>query len=154
MPTDEASVGPPERVRIVTPPTAPGAEGEELPFRMAVIGDFTGAEDETPMAERKLRNVDNKNFDDIMGSMNLNTSFSVRNALSGAPGEEIPVDLKFNSIKSFRPEEVAKQVPQVNDLVEFRKKLVELRSRIVREPKLAKDLNAAISDALSKVGKG
>lgn len=154
MPTDEASVGPPERVRIVTPPTAPGAEGEELPFRMAVIGDFTGTEDETPMAERKLRNVDNKNFDDIMGSMNLNTRFSVRNALSGASGEEIPVDLKFDSIKSFRPEEVAKQVPQVNDLVEFRKKLVELRSRIVREPKLAKDLNAAISDALSKVGKG
>ena len=147
MAKDEASVAPKEMVNIKLPAPA-GQQGEELPLRLAIIGDFTGKDDETPVAERKLRDINTKNFNDIMGSMDVSTSFSVPNAISGVEGEEIPIDLKFNGIKSFHPEEVAAQVPQVKELMDLRDKLIELRSEAVRNPKKLKELN----EVLGKLG--
>lgn len=148
MAKDEASVAPKEMVNIKLPDPAGGGQGEELPFRMAIVGDFTGKEDSTPVAERKLRDINKKNFSNIMASMDISTSFSVANKVSGREGEEIPVDLKFDGIKSFRPESVAKQVPQIKELVDFRAKLIELRAEAVRDPKKLKELN----EVLSKLG--
>ncbi len=148
MPKDESSVAPKEMVNIRLPAPSPGAEGEELPLRLAVIGDFTGEKDDTAVAKRKLRNINQKNFNEIMASMNIKTSFSVKNKVGGREDEEIPVDLKIDSMKSFRPEQIAKQVPQVRDLVEFRKKLIDLRAEAVRDPDKLKELN----DVLARLG--
>jgi type VI secretion system protein ImpB len=145
---DEASVAPKEMVNIRLPAPADGAEGEELPFRLAIVGDFTGKEDTTPVSQRKLRNINQKNFNDIMASMEINASYSVKNTISGREGEEIPIDLKIEGMKSFRPDEVAKQVPQIRELVEFRKKLINLRAEAVRNPEKLKELN----DVLSRLG--
>jgi len=130
MPKDESSVAPKEMVNIRLPAPSPGAEGEELPLRLAVIGDFTGEKDDTPVAKRKLRNINQKNFNEIMSSMNIKTSFSVKNKVGGREDEEIPVDLKVDSMKSFRPEQVAKQVPQVRDLVDKLKELNDVLARL------------------------
>ena len=148
MPKDEASIAPKEMVNIKLPAPAGGGEGEELPFRQAIVGDFTGKEDATPVAERKLRDINAKNFNDVMASMDLQTSFSVKNVAGGNPEEEIPIDLKFSNMKSFRPEKVAQQVPQIKQLVDFRKRLIELRGEAVRDPKKLKEFN----EVLSKLG--
>lgn len=154
MAFDGASVGKPERVVIKTPPPAPGAEGEELPLRLAVVGDFTGKEDDTKLADRKVRSVNKKNFSDIMASMDISTTFTVKNTLSGGEGEELPVNLKIDNIKDFRPEEVAQQVPQIRQLVEFRKELVDLLVKVGQNPDLAKKLTEAIKKVSGKVGQG
>jgi type VI secretion system protein ImpB len=140
MAKDEASHAPKEMVNIRLPSPEPGAQGEELPFRMAVVGDFKGKSDETPIAERDMFSVNPKNFDEVMGSMDLNINITVPNKIGGKEDEEIPVDLKFSEIKSFRPEEVAKQVPQIKDLVDLRKKLIELRSLAAKDPQALKEL--------------
>lgn len=142
MAKDEASVAPKEMVNIKLPAPASGGEGEELPFRMAVFGDFTGMPDSTSVAERKLRDINQKNFNDVMGSMDIKLSYSSANKISGKEGEELAVDLKIDSIKSFRPEEVAKQIPQIKELTDFRKKLIELRAEAVRNPDKLKELNS------------
>jgi type VI secretion system protein ImpB len=141
MAKDDPSIAPNEMVNIRLPSPEPGAEGEELPLRMAVIGDFTGKQDDTPVAERKLRNIDSKNFDSIMASMDVTLEYSVPNKISGIEGEEIPVELKVDKMKSFRPEEVARQVPQVRELMELRNRLVDLQGRITRDPSVGKELN-------------
>jgi type VI secretion system protein ImpB len=148
MAENEASVAPKEMVNIKLPSPEPGAEGEELPLKMAVVGDFTGKTDDTPVAERAMNNINQKNFNDIMAKMDIRMSFNVANKLSGREGEEIPVELKADSMQSFRPEEIAKQVPQLRDLVELRKRLVSLRSEAVRDPKKLKEFN----EVLSKLG--
>ncbi len=145
MPKDEASIAPKEMVNIRLPAPAEGGEGEELPFRLAIVGDFTGKDDPTPVAERKLRNINQKNFNDIMASMDVTASYSVKNTTSGKEDEEIAVDLKIEGMKSFKPDEIAKQVPQISELVEFRKKLIDLRAEAVRNPDKLKELNEVLS---------
>jgi type VI secretion system protein ImpB len=145
MAKHESSVAPKEMVTIKLPEPAPGAEGEELPFRMAVVGDFTGKRDDTAIADRKMFDINQKNFNDIMAKMDVSASFSVANKLSGAPDEEIPVDLDFKSMKDFHPETVANKVPQVKKLVEFRKMLVDLKGQATRDPAAHKKFNKVLA---------
>lgn len=145
MARDKATEGPDERVMIFLDTPAPGAEGEELPFRMAVVGDFTGQSDDTPLQDekRKPKEIDNKNFNEILASMNVSTSFNVNNQLK--PGKmEIPVDLKFKSIKDFNPDQVAKQVPALRKLVEYRNNLVSLKGLRTRDKKKYNELRSAL----------
>ena len=152
MAKDESSVAPDEMVNIRLPGPAEGGEGEELPFRMALIGDYTGKEDKTPIADRKMYNINQKNFNDIMSAMDISTSFSVANKISGAKDEEIPVDLKFKNITDFRPESVASQVPQLKTLVELRKRLKTLRSQAAKDPAMLKELNKLLTEVFPGMG--
>jgi type VI secretion system protein ImpB len=145
MAKDASSAAPKEMVNIRLPAPADGAEGEELPFKMVVMGDFTSAEDDTPIEERKLMRVNQKNLNEIISKMDVKTSFAVSNKLGGPEDEQIPVDLKFDNINSFRPEEVAKQVPQIKTLVELRKRLIHLRAQASRDPQMLKELNKVLS---------
>lgn len=150
MAKGKASQAKTELVNIRLPDPAGGAQGEELPFRLAVIGDFTGKDDETEIEKRKKYSVNKKNFNQVMKKMDLSASFSVASRLSGKPDEEIPVDLKFDSLDSFRPEKVASQIPQINKLVNLRKDLKNLRAAALRDPKKLKELDALVNDVLSK----
>lgn len=152
MAKDESSVAPDEMVNIRLPGPADGGEGEELPFRMALIGDYTGKEDKTPIGERPLYSINQKNFNDIMSKMDISTSFSVANKISGAKDEEIPIDLKFKKISDFRPESVAAQVPQLAALVELRKRLKTLRSEASKDPAMLKELNKLLTEVFPSLG--
>jgi type VI secretion system protein ImpB len=148
MAKDEASIAPKERVNIRLPAATPGGEGEELPLRMAIVGDFTGKASETGVGERDIKSITSKNFNDVMASMEISTTFNVKNKVGGKEDEEIPVDLKIESMRSFRPEEVAKQVPQLKELVELRQRLVYLRGKAATDPAVLKEFN----DLLKSLG--
>lgn len=150
MAKDKAAQAAGEMVNIRLPDPAGGAQGEELPLRLAIIGDFTGKADDTAVAERKMRDVNAKNFDNIMAGMNISMSYAVENKLSGKPDEQIPVDLKISGMRSFRPEEVAQQVPQLRDLVALRKRLIELRAEAVRNPAKLKQLTEILAQLSAK----
>lgn len=135
MPKDEASQPPKEMVNIKLPAPAGGGEGEELPFRLSVIGDFTGKDDDTPISERKHVDINSKNFDKVLASMNVSTEFSVTNTLSGGEDEEIPVKLDIKKMKDFHPEAIAASIPQLKELLEFRQKLIDLKAKAATDPK-------------------
>ncbi|RMH49171.1 MAG: type VI secretion system contractile sheath small subunit, partial [Bacteroidetes bacterium] len=56
------------------------------------------------------------------------------------------VHLKFENMNSFRPEEVARQVPQINRLVAMRNLLQDLRNRVVSLSQFRKQLEAIVQD--------
>lgn len=141
-----ASEAPDEMVNVKLPAPAPGAQGEELPLRLAVIGDFKQSPDDTPISERKPQSIDSKNMDQVMASMNLGLEFPVANKISGGENEQIPVKLKIDSMNSFRPEEVAKQVPQIRNLVELRERLVTLKQQATQDPEKLKDFNNILKE--------
>src|SRR5512145_793154 len=106
---------------------------KELPFVMGVLGDFTGQPvDELPkLKDRKFVEVTPDNFDDVLASMKPHLAFSVENKLSGEPGAgKLAVDLNFRSLDDFSPENVAKQVPALNKMLELRTKLTDLRGNL------------------------
>lgn len=125
----------------------------ELPQRMLMLGDYTGREDSTPLSEREIVNVNKDNFESVLKSMDLRSEFTVPNKLSGVPDDEMKVSLKFDSMKSFTPEEVAKQVPELNRLVAMRNLLQDLRNRVVSMSQFRKQLESIVKDkdALEKL---
>ena len=130
-------------------------EIKELPFVMGVLGDFTGQPTE-PLArlkDRKFIEVNPDNFDIVLESMKPHLAFSVENKLSEDPDAgNIKVDLNFKSMDDFAPENVAKQVKPLRELLELRSRLTDLRGSMQGNDKLEELLRSSVTDE-SKLAK-
>jgi len=147
MPT----VAPKERVNIVYKPATGDAQAMvELPSKIMMVGDFTGRRDETPVEDRKPISLDKDNFADVMKGQKLETTISVPNRLGGEEGAEMPVTLKFNSLKDFEPEGVVNQVPELRKLLELRKALSALKGPLGNFPTFKKRIQAILGDEKSR----
>jgi len=124
-------------------------EIKELPFVMGVLGDFTGQPTE-PLArlkDRKFIEVNPDNFDLVMESMKPHLAFSVENKLSEDPDAgNIKVDLHFKNMDDFAPENVARQVRPLRELLELRTRLTDLQGSMQGNDKLEELLRASVSD--------
>jgi type VI secretion system protein ImpB len=149
----EASVAPQERVNIVYRPATGNAKEEvELPLKLLMLGDYTLRQDERALEDRKPINIDKDNFEDVMRSQKLNVQFAVDDKLSEKPeeGAQLPVGLKFESMKDFEPEAIANSVPELKKLLELRKALVALKGPLANSAKFRKMINNLIADEESR----
>ena len=125
-------------------------EIKELPFVMGVLGDFTGQPTE-PLAklkDRKFVEVTPDNFDAVIENMKPHLAFSVENKLSKDPDAgNLKVDLNFKSMDDFSPENVARQVGPLRELLELRGRLSDLRGNMQGNDKLEELLRDAVSDS-------
>lgn len=143
----EGSAPPMERINIVYRSLRNGAQEEiELPLKLMVVGDFAFREDGTPLEERKAIQLDKDNFNDVMAQQKLNASFNVANKLSGAAGEEMPVNINIGNMKDFSPAEIARQVPELRKLLELREALVGLKSPLGNSVAFRKKLDELLKD--------
>jgi type VI secretion system protein ImpB len=131
-------------------------EIKELPFVMGVLGDFTGQPTEPlpRVKDRKFVEVNPDNFDAVIESMRPHLAFSVENKLSEDPNAgNIAVDLHFKSLQDFDPDQVAKQVKPLKELLDLRERLSDLRGSLQGNDKLEELLREAVSntDSLSKL---
>lgn len=142
----EGSVAPKERINIVYKPSTGDAKEEiELPLKLLVIGDFTQRQEDDVLENRPMINVDKDNFNDVLRGQNLNLNINVDNKLASGGGE-LPVQLKIQSLKDFDPESVARQVPELNKLLELREALMALRGPLGNVPAFRKRLQSIVSD--------
>lgn len=114
-----------------------GREIKELPFVVGVLGDFSVASEleKTKLKDKKFINVDLGNIDEVMQSLAPRASFQVENSLTEESGT-ISVDLVFNAMDDFRPEQVVQQVEPLRKLVEARERLTDLRNKISNNERL------------------
>jgi type VI secretion system protein ImpB len=139
----------PPRVQITYDVEVGGAiELKELPFVVGVMGDFVGKPEEPLPAikNRKFVEIDPDNFNQVLAGMKPRVAFSVDNKMQN-DGSKVGVDLKFNNIEDFEPDNVVQQVEPLRKLVEARQKLSDLRSKMDGNDKLESILNDLISDA-------
>ncbi len=139
----------PPRVQITYDVEIGGAiELKELPFVLGVLGDFVGKPEEILPAikNRKFVEIDRDNFNQVMAGMKPRLSFSTENKLQN-DGSKIGVELKFNTIEDFEPDNVVQQVEPLRKLVEARQKLSDLRSKMDGNEKLENILNDVIANA-------
>jgi type VI secretion system protein ImpB len=124
-------------------------ESKELPFVMGVMADLTGQPKE-PLArlkDRRFVEITPDNFDSVLESMKPHLSFSVENKLSEDPqAGQVKVDLNFQSMDDFQPEQVARQVKPLRELLELRTKLGDLRGTLQGNEKLDDLLLDAVSN--------
>jgi type VI secretion system protein ImpB len=124
-------------------------ELKELPFVMGVLGDFSGQPTEPlpRLRDRKFVEVNPDNFDTVLEGMKPHLSFSVENKLSEDPdAPQLKVDLHFKSMDDFEPQNVARQVKPLKELLDLRTKLSDLRGSLQGNDKLEEVLLDAVAD--------
>jgi type VI secretion system protein ImpB len=140
----------PPRVHITYDVEVGGAiEMKELPFVVGVLGDYTGqAEEPLPkLKERKFVEIDRDNFDAVLEGMKPHLSFAVENKLSEeTDAPNLKVDLHFKSMEDFEPQNVARQVPGLRELLELRTRLADLRGSLQGNDKLEELLLEAVAN--------
>jgi type VI secretion system protein ImpB len=147
----EGSVAPKERVNIVyRPATGDAKEEVELPLKLLIMGDFTLRPDDRMVEEREPINIDKDNFNEVLKGQNLNLDVTVPNKLSEDPDAEMSVSLKFESIKDFDPEAIAKKTPELNKLLELREALSSLKGPMSNRPEFRKKIQELIKDEATR----
>jgi type VI secretion system protein ImpB len=123
-------------------------ELKELPFVVGVLGDFTG-QPEKPLPklkERKFVEVNPDNFDTVLEGMKPHLQFQVENKLSEEPdAPNLKVDLRFQKMEDFEPQNIARQVKPLKELLELRTRLADLRGSLQGNDKLEELLLEALT---------
>ena len=88
---------------------------EEPPFHILALGDWSGDADNKPLAQRSPIEIDRDNFDEIIARL------STRLDLDFEDGSTL--ELKFDSLDDFHPDEIFKRVEMFDQLRSLRKRL-------------------------------
>ncbi|EAI2854826.1 type VI secretion system contractile sheath small subunit [Campylobacter jejuni] len=145
----DGSYAPKERINITYKAKTNGQnEDVELPLKLMVMANLKG-KNETPLEEREILQINKINFDQVMRKLNITTSFSVKNTL-GTGAEELDVKLNIASIKDFSPDSLAKQIPELNKLLQLREALMALKGPMGNIPDFRKAVLEALKNEKTK----
>ena len=117
----ENSIPPKERINIVYRTKTNNQEADvELPLKLMVVSNLTG-ENQTPLEDREVVSIN-----------------------------KINIDLNFESIQDFNPDNIINQVPELKKLLQLRKALVALKGPMGNMPDFRKAVLEAIKDEDSR----
>lgn len=121
---------------------------KELPFVVGVLGDFSGqpADALPPVRDRKFVQIDRDNFDQVLFGMKPRLVLRVPNKLS-EDGGSMSVELKFDSLSDFHPDNLVQQVEPLRKLVELRQNLNDLLAKMDGNEKLGNILEDIMNNA-------
>jgi type VI secretion system protein ImpB len=124
-------------------------ELKELPFVVGVMGDYSGKPSEPlpKLKDRKFVEIDRDNFNDVMKSMTPRLAYRVDDKISGKADSKINVELRFNNLSDFSPENVVQQVEPLRKLLEARQQLEELKTKMDGNDKLTGLLEQVLGNA-------
>jgi type VI secretion system protein ImpB len=147
----------PPRVKITYDvETGNAIQKKELPFIVGILADLSGTPpaEPVPLKDRKFVEIDRDNFDTVLKAIGPKLEIKVKNHLNGDQGGDITIPLKFSKIDDFRPENLIKQVPLLQELLDKRNKLRDLLTKSDGSDKWALlidrtvNQNAAVQKAL------
>ncbi|SQC36475.1 VC_A0107 family type VI secretion protein [Helicobacter fennelliae] len=146
----DGSSAPKERINITYKAKTNGQEADvELPLKLMVMTNLTGGADKLPLEEREILQVNKVNFSQVMQKLDISSKFSVKNTL-GTGAEELSINLKISSMKDFSPDSIAKQIPELNKLMQLREALVALKGPMGNIPDFRKAVLTALKDKKTK----
>jgi len=146
MSKSTGSVAPKERINIKYVPATGDEQAEvELPHKMMVMGDF-GLEDARALEDRPVMRIDKHTFNKVLNDADVNLAMSVPSVLRPGPDAELAVSLQFKSINDFGPDRIARQVPELNKLLELREALVALKGPLGNVPAFRKQLQHLLNN--------
>jgi type VI secretion system protein ImpB len=116
----------------------------ELPLKMLVVGDFSFKEKGDRVSDREKISINKDNFTQVMESMDLNLKYNVENKLTGEG--DLQVEMNMKNMDSFKPENVAKNVPALSKMLAARNLLKDLKSNLLDNREFRKRLETIIKD--------
>jgi type VI secretion system protein ImpC len=106
---------------------------DEPPFRMLVLGDWSGDGAKKDLADRKPLEIDRDNFDEALRKMAAAVNINL--------GDGQDLTLQFEELDDFHPDHIFERVPIFSELRDLRKRL--------KDPN---EFNAAANDVRSWIG--
>jgi type VI secretion system protein ImpB len=126
------------RVQITYDVETNGAmQKTELPFVVGVLADLSGQPSQPlkAMKDRKIVQIDRDNFNDVLAKATPRVAMKVDNKLTDGDSK-LAVELNFKHIDDFEPARVAEQIGPLNELLEMRKRLSQLMTKMEGNDKL------------------
>ena len=122
---------------------------KELPFVVGVMGNFSGdvLGNIKPLKERKFIQIDRDNFNSVMAKLQPKLQFKVNNILRN-DGSQLSINLKFNNISDFGPEQIISQVEPLQKLLNIRNRLRDLLTKADRSEDLEQILEKILQDPI------
>jgi type VI secretion system protein ImpB len=119
----------------------------ELPFVVGVLADLSGNPKEKlpALKQRKVVSIDRDNFNGVLEKAAPRVALKVDNKLT-EEGGKMGVELNFKHIDDFEPARVAEQIPALRELLEMRRRLVQLSSKMEGNDKLEELLQQIIAN--------
>lgn len=80
------------------PEPSPVEAAPEDPFRILILGDFSGRESSAAVGSRRPQRIDRDNFDEVLGSMHVQATLRL--------GSSATVRLNFTALADFEPDSI------------------------------------------------
>jgi type VI secretion system protein ImpB len=146
---------PKSRVSITLDLNTGGSRNKvELPLKLLVAGDFSAGKEQTPLARRKKTNINMTNFDAVLSDLSPELNVTAANTLTHG-GSELPVLLNFRSMTDFEPEQVARQIPELQAMLAMRNLLRDMKSSLLDNDTFCREFEKILKDnALSQKLRG
>lgn len=121
----------------------------ELPLKLMVMGDYSNGKESRPLSQRSKININKNNFDNVLAEFSPSLKLAVENTLVG-DNSDTSVELNFQSMKDFEPEQIARQIPEMRALLAMRNLLRDLKSNLLDNATFRQELERILrDDALS-----
>ncbi|MBD8120584.1 type VI secretion system contractile sheath small subunit [Pseudomonas lutea] len=117
----------------------------ELPLKLMMLGDYSNGQEDRPLSERSKININKNNFDNVLTEFSPALKLTVENTFAG-DGSDASVDLKFEKMKDFEPEQVARQIPSLRALLATRNLLRDLKSNLLDNATFRLELERIVKD--------
>jgi type VI secretion system protein ImpB len=120
---------------------------KELPYRVLVAGDFSkgkSMDSKKELTDRGVIKIQN-GADRALADMNIAFDFEVPNFVSKEPSS-LKVNYKLEAIKDFKPDAVAKKVPEISALLELKEILNSFAKDIDNNRSLKRIIDSVFSD--------
>lgn len=120
----------------------------ELPFVVGIMAGLSGHRDEKEIGalkDRKFVEIDRDNIDGVLQDAAPTLNLSVDNKLTD-DNTKLRTQLQFRSMDDFEPAKVAEQIAPLRELLEMRKRLDEVLSRISTNSQLESVLQDVLAN--------
>jgi len=117
----------------------------ELPLKLMVMGDYSNGREQRPLSARGKVSINKNNFDSVLAEFSPVLIVAVENTLVD-DGGETSVELNFQRMKDFEPEQVARQIPHLRALLAMRNLLRDLKSNLLDNATFRHELERILKD--------
>ena len=127
-----------ERINLVYRSSSPdGSRDVELPFRVLVLGNFSGCEEAEYFGEQQPININLDNFSIVMESLSPQIKLVAPDKLGENQDEVLSFSFVFKNIDDFNPRNLIEQCPELSSLAKLRQSLFDMRESSVSDESLS-----------------
>ncbi|MFT6835601.1 MAG: type VI secretion system protein ImpB [Francisellaceae bacterium] len=105
---------------------------KELPMKFLVMGDLSNGTSKDRQEDLDIRNIRQVSgtLDSTIKDMNIKINMNLENHVNPSKNPMLKVSLPIESMKTFRPENIAKNIPELKQLLQIRELLKEFESTV------------------------